>query len=111
LLRLLHAESGHVGQLVRDEKYSAHVAATRAAAEAHDALTAITARLAEAEQRLGHWGVDLVVGLLALAGFGVSIAADYVLNRAVVPLLLSVSAKCANPYPLTPDFRARLTCS
>lgn len=94
MVALLRAESARLGQLVKDETYHAYVAAKETVDAVRARATTIASRLREAEQRgLGSWGVDLSVGCLALVGFGISVVAEYVLNRAVVPWLLSVSAR------------------
>lgn len=94
----LRKESERVGQLVRRDQYKALADAESDEGCLRDRLDEVGAALNEARGRRAafrrsSWTVALGTGVLSLSCFAASVAAEYVLNSAVIPWLLSVPAR------------------
>src|SRR5262245_38122929 len=89
LVTQLHAEGHRLGQAVRATTQRTLANAQAAAADVRTRLTGGQAKIAALEALLAtlprSWGLAIAVGVLAVTCFVVSVAAEYVLNREVIP--------------------------
>jgi hypothetical protein len=97
MVGLLGAEATRLGQNERDRIHGEHATASEAESQAKANLEATQAAKADlaarvAQARFG-WVSTLVVGILMLVCAAATFASEFVLARAVIPWLLSVSPR------------------
>ena len=97
MVGLLDSEAVRVGQSERVRLHDEYVTAAEVVTHARERVDALrsarTAIVARLEQSKTGWLAPLVIGVLMMVCAAATVASDFILSRAVIPWLLSVSPK------------------